>query len=561
MALGIGEAMGEAVGTDLSYPHWTKEVKMLLRKSGTVVSIVLFLVCCGQQVSLAQGRILEIFPGTDVFGPAAQSLGAGDTLIVHQGIYNETLRLSIRGIGKQNAPIMIKGADGESRPLITRPSSAPEQNTINIEGEATWLTLRGLEIAGNGGDGIKMVGALSYITLEDLVIHDIDVGINLRTSMNNITVRRNHIYNTGSNRGTGEGMYVGCNYATCMVQDSLIEQNWIHDTLPGTTQGDGIEVKVGSHSNIIRDNVIYNRPYPGIFVYGTGLNPVNIVEGNVIWNTPEGIYAVADAIVRNNIVFNSGTGLSLYPHVQVAQMKNITAVNNTLYKNDEGIHMRWDSLAVNMILANNAIYSPNRNALNLSGSVGTFTANYVEGKSDRALDGMAFIAGGSSTTAFVDPAKNDFWPPIGSPLLGSANDAYTPSEDFNANSRTPPSEVGAYENDGWASNPGWRITAGFKELAPPAVDTIPPTVSITAPLPGPVFSKNLTISAEASDNVGVVGVQFRLDGTDLKPEVLKAPYSITLNTSKISIGSHTLTAVARDAAGNYTTSKPVSINR
>jgi hypothetical protein len=139
---------------------------MLLRKSGTVVSIVLFLVCCGQQVSLAKGRILEIYQGTDVFGLAAQSLVAGDNFLVNQGILNETLRKSIREIGQQNAPIMIKGANGESRPLITRPSSAPEQNTINIEGEATWLTLRGIEIAGNVETEL-VVGALAHHPLED----------------------------------------------------------------------------------------------------------------------------------------------------------------------------------------------------------------------------------------------------------------------------------------------------------------------------------------------------------------------------------------------------------
>ena len=59
----------------------------------------------------------------------------------------------------------------------------------------------------NGGDGINMSGDPSYITLEDLVIHDISVGINFRSSMHHITVRRNHIYSTND---TGEGMYVGC---------------------------------------------------------------------------------------------------------------------------------------------------------------------------------------------------------------------------------------------------------------------------------------------------------------------------------------------------------------
>ncbi len=81
---------------------------------------------------------------------------------------------------------------------------------------------------------------------------------------------------------------------------------------PGRPQGDGIEIKVGSHSNGIRDNVNYNRSYPGILVYGTGSNPVNTVEGNVVWNSLERITAISDAIVRSNIVFNSGCGFCSY---------------------------------------------------------------------------------------------------------------------------------------------------------------------------------------------------------------------------------------------------------
>ena len=153
------------------------------------------------------------------------------------------------------------------------------QNTINIEG-AEYLTIRGLEISSNGGDGINMSGNPSWITLQDLVIHDISVGINFRSSMHHINVRRNNIYDTND---TGEGMYVGCNNSACSVTDSLIEGNWVHDTL-AATQGDGIEIKKGSHSNIIRDNVIHDTNYPCILLYGTDGNPRNIVEGNVMWN-------------------------------------------------------------------------------------------------------------------------------------------------------------------------------------------------------------------------------------------------------------------------------------
>jgi len=93
--------------------------------------------------------------------------------------------------------------------------------------------------------------------------------------------------------------------------------------------------------------------------------------------------------------------------------------------------------------------------------------------------------------------------------------------------------------------------------APP--DTTPPMVSITSPTSGASVSGTLTMTANASDNVGVVGVQFLLDGANVGAEVTAAPYSAPWDTTTASRGSHTLTAVARDAAGNRTTSAPVSV--
>jgi len=90
------------------------------------------------------------------------------------------------------------------------------------------------------------------------------------------------------------------------------------------------------------------------------------------------------------------------------------------------------------------------------------------------------------------------------------------------------------------------------------VDTVAPTVSITAPVAGTV-SGTVTVSASAADNVGVVGVQFKLDGVNLAIENTSAPYTLTWNTASSSNGAHTLTAVARDAAGNTTTSSGVTI--
>ena len=85
-------------------------------------------------------------------------------------------------------------------------------------------------------------------------------------------------------------------------------------------------------------------------------------------------------------------------------------------------------------------------------------------------------------------------------------------------------------------------------------DTVPPTVSITSPAPDSTVSGTITVSANPSDNVGVAAVQFKLDGNNLGTEVTTAPYSVSLDTTTLLNGSHTLTAVARDAAFNRGTS-------
>ncbi len=91
------------------------------------------------------------------------------------------------------------------------------------------------------------------------------------------------------------------------------------------------------------------------------------------------------------------------------------------------------------------------------------------------------------------------------------------------------------------------------------VDNVPPNVSITAPVSGAMVSGTITVSATATDDVGVVGAQLKLDGANLGAEVTTAPYAISWNTASVSNAVHTLTAVARDRAGNTSTSSAVTI--
>ena len=91
-------------------------------------------------------------------------------------------------------------------------------------------------------------------------------------------------------------------------------------------------------------------------------------------------------------------------------------------------------------------------------------------------------------------------------------------------------------------------------------DTIPPIVTITAPAHGASVTGTVTVTATASDNQAVAGVQFRVDGSPVGVEDGNAPYSVAWSTLAVADGLHTLTAIARDSSGNTATSGPVQVN-
>jgi Concanavalin A-like lectin/glucanases superfamily/Bacterial Ig domain/Abnormal spindle-like microcephaly-assoc'd, ASPM-SPD-2-Hydin len=92
-----------------------------------------------------------------------------------------------------------------------------------------------------------------------------------------------------------------------------------------------------------------------------------------------------------------------------------------------------------------------------------------------------------------------------------------------------------------------------------ASDTTAPTVQVTAPGAGATVSGTISVTATAADNVGVVGVQFLLDGAALGAEQTTAPYGVAWATGSVANGTHSLSARARDAAGNTTLAASVVV--
>ncbi|MEM6955397.1 MAG: right-handed parallel beta-helix repeat-containing protein [Myxococcota bacterium] len=407
----------------------------------------------------ASAERYDASPGDDV-ETMIRMLLPGDELVLAGGMYETTQRFSIEVSGTEEQPIIIRAADGET-PHIRRPNAS--ENLIDIV-DSRWLVFRGIEFSG-GSAGLRFIVA-SDITIEDCAIHDTaDVALRMNdrdSRYERMIIRRNHIYDTN---GTGEGMYLGCNNNACQLANSVIEQNYVHHTNnPETiTQGDGIEIKEGSFGNVIRDNVIHDTNYPCILTYSAvGNGEPNIVERNVMWNCGDhGIQSSADAVIRNNIILSAaGSGIAAQPH-QSGAPANMTIVHNTV------INAGGDALSIrnptgSVVIANNALYSSRGRALFMGGdmSMVTVEANFGMGT-------------GVSEASLGDFVRADFGgaPPMDvfladGALVGAGSATYVTEVDFNGTRRSG-ADIGAYAFAA-GGNPGWVISAAFKESAPAA---------------------------------------------------------------------------------------------
>lgn len=114
-------------------------------------------------------------------------------------------------------------------------------------------------------------------------------------------------------------------------------------------------------------------------------------------------------------------------------------------------------------------------------------------------------------------------------------------------------------SSGWDPQYGWgRVNAARALQMTPGsnlqADTTPPTVSFSSPANGSILSGTVDVQVSASDNRGVSAVSFYVDGV-LQSTKTASPYTFTWDTTRASNGSHTLRAVASDAAGNSANSQ------
>lgn len=111
----------------------------------------------------------------------------------------------------------------------------------------------------------------------------------------------------------------------------------------------------------------------------------------------------------------------------------------------------------------------------------------------------------------------------------------------------------------------WNEAVARWKAAHPATrpDVSAPIVSMHSPAGDTTLTGAVQLTATAVDDRDVVGVEFKLDGQRIGAEVsTESPltkFTLTWDSRSIASGTHTLTATARDAAGNVRTSAGITV--
>jgi hypothetical protein len=381
----------------------------------------------------------------------------------------------------------------------------------------------------------------------------------------NIIWRSNFVHNNY----TG-GRFPSANSALQICSGSsgcVFEHNWLEDTT--TTEG-GI-LAFGKYANDFGTNSIRFNVFANSSTYG------------ILFTVDQSGYRLMYGIYGNILLNSTRSGIGLLPNNSYGSGTFFNIYNNTFYNNCRNSDSSRSDMEVDANSANTAVdfvsnlifhrdYGGSLGLAVKSGFNGSFSHRnnlyWHEGGTDRNIisHDLAYTVANAktyeSTAQNTNPLfKNTAQPPTvvsyatgatpdglsiqsTSPAIGNGADlGSTYALDINRAVRTAPWTIGAYQ-------------AG----AAPSTDTTAPTVSITAPLGGAVVSGSaVTVSASASDNIGVAGVQFKMDAVNLGAEDTASPYSISWNTTGAANGSRSLTAVARDTAGNIATSAVVTV--
>ena len=378
---------------------------------------------------------------------AIQSLQPGDRLEIGGGVWSINSYFNVTLQGSAQAPIWVVARAGQL-PVITRPDAG--QNVMNVgnltPGSSRYICFRGLSFTG-GSAGVRLYGSQNVWLDRCEIHHTGDSALTTNTvDTEAIFITRNHIHHTS---GYGEGLYLGANLGAVIMRDSVVALNHVHDT--AGTQGDGIELKQGSHSNWIVANCVHDCNYPCILVYGTAGMPVNLIERNLCVGSNDNVMQVqGEAIVFNNLAVGGVNAFFSSSHQ--SSSTNLAVVHNTFVSTGGAAYMTSWNGKQGMLFANNLSYSQSGQAVTFAGGSNNVSAtgNMVLGAVYRGPPGGGFSPGlGLSDFVDVtfDGARIQARPASGGVLIGSGDATYGAQIELTGAARSGSLESGCYDSE------------------------------------------------------------------------------------------------------------------
>jgi hypothetical protein len=351
----------------------------------------------------------------------------------------------------------------------------------------------------------------SYNVLDGFVITRApNTGIFIQGNGNRIL--NDEIYNNGTQGSSdpeGQGVY-----SDQGTSGNVYDGNYIHDNgYAGSNLDHGLYLC--GQNEVVANNVVIRQPSSGLQIAGyTTVSNLKVYNNVFAWNGSDGIIvwmAMNGVDIKNNIIYQNGHyGIYFY----AATGSGVVMDHNLIYNNGSGN------------------YSP----FNYGGSTVSYTLGTTI-SSDPKLT--------NETSSAFDAHLS-----AGSPAIGAGLNLYPTITTDLAGAARPSS--GAWDLGAYVYGSGGSSGSG---------DTTPPTVSITAPTAGATVSGSAAaLSANASDNVAVASVQFKLDGANLGSALTASPFAMTWDSMTVANGSHTLTAVATDTSSNRTTSAALTFS-
>jgi hypothetical protein len=427
--------------------------------------------------SIAWAEDIAVDPST--LEAALDGLMPGDRVLLAAGTYEHFTLSGIRGTPEM--PIAIEGpSDGSAR---VEADGGPCCNTIQIDGDVSYVEIRNLTIDGRGIDGAFGIDArgegVHHVTIEacTFVGHDASqqtVAISTKTPTSGWVIRGNRVM------GAGTGMYLGNSDGSDPFVEGLIENNLFFDT-----SGYNVQIKwqsphgevvgaSGTGTTIIRHNVFIKTDRaspdgdrPNLLVGGFPESGANSgdryqIYANLFAHNPrEALLQVSGRSSIHDNVFLDTPARAIAATDHDLPLRQVWIYNNTFHVEGTAVSVgdapEGSAVVGNLILAGEAIAgAPDEERDNL----------------EAGLDAAStYVTAPGATLGSID-----YFPRAdrarGAPIdLSAFEGDLDHALDFNCRDKGDRSFRGAYAGEG--ENPGWALAVENKP-AGDACSTAPP---------------------------------------------------------------------------------------